>query len=78
MNNVNEIIERMKDFISIKHGNKKVYDKDIAQYLKICPKKLSSYKKTNKVPYEELLFFCHREEITFESIVMKEKLLSHS
>lgn len=73
MNTVEEIIERVKDIISIRHGERKPLDKDVAQYLGITPKKLSIYKCANKMPYEELSRFCYHERVSIRWILFCEK-----
>lgn len=42
-----EVIERIKDILSTKVGNKKVFDKDVAEFIGINQYSLASAKKRN-------------------------------
>lgn len=72
MQSVEEIIERIKDLISLKQGDRPISDKDIAIYIDICPKKLSYYKKNNMLPYEEIFLFCVKEDIEEEWLLFSD------
>ncbi len=62
MINLYEVIEKIKDTLSLDVGNRIVLDKDVADALGITPQKLSKLKKQNSIPYKELsLFAAHRK-----------------
>ena len=61
MTSFSEIVEKLKDALSLEVGSRLVLDKDVADALNITPQKLSKLKKQNSIPYKELsLFAAHR------------------
>jgi len=62
--NFEKIIEKIKDIISNEIGNRKVLNKDVAKALNITPENLSILKKRNKIPYEEIAYFCAKRKIS--------------
>lgn len=64
MRNINEIIEKIKDIIARKIENRKVFDKDVAQELKITPNTFATMKNRGKIPYEEIIGFCVKNKIS--------------
>ncbi len=59
-----KIIEKIKDILSNEIGEKKVLNKDVAKALGITPENLSILKKRNKIPYEEIAYFCAKRKIS--------------
>lgn len=58
-----EIVERIKDIISLRLGNKNVFDIDVAIELKINKKSMSTIIKRNTIPHKEIMLFCSRYSI---------------
>jgi len=58
------IMPKLKDIISKEFGNKKIFDKDVAQALGINQLTFATMKKRNKVPYKEILDFCATRKIS--------------
>jgi hypothetical protein len=57
----NEIVERIKDAISTKVGNKKVFDQDVADLLNIPRKSFGCVKKRGyPIFYLEVIKLCYR------------------
>ena len=48
--------------------NQKVFDKDVAQTLQMTQSRFATSKRRNTIPYEEILFFCHREALCCSEI----------
>ena len=63
MSNVDEIIEKIKDIISLQKGNSKVFDKDVAFALGMSCNKLATSKSRNSIPFEEILEFSLRYRV---------------
>jgi hypothetical protein len=63
MSSIGEIIEKIKDIISIQTGNKKVFDKNVAYVLGLSQEKLAINKLRNKIPFEEVLEFALRYRV---------------
>ncbi len=64
MLNFSEVLGRMKDIISSEIGQKKVYDKDVAETLGIHHLTLATMKTRGKIPYEQILSFCAKRKIS--------------
>jgi len=62
--NFEKIIEKIKDILSNEIGNRKVFNKDVAKALNLTPENLSILKKRNKIPYEEIAYFCAKRKIS--------------
>ncbi len=59
-----DILPRIKDVISREVGERKVFDKDVAEALGIHPITFATMKKRGKIPYEEILDFCAKRKIS--------------
>jgi len=64
MPNLKEILQRLKDVLSQDLGERKVFDKDVAEALAINHVTLATMKARNKIPYQELLDFCAKRKIS--------------
>ncbi|WP_458701364.1 S24 family peptidase [Sulfurospirillum sp. 1307] len=64
MPDIVEILNRIKDILSSEIGNKKVFDKDVANALGINQVTLATMKKRGKIPYKEVLEFCAKRKIS--------------
>ena len=69
-----KIIEKIKDILSLEVGERKVLNKDVAKALGITPEHLSMLKKRNKIPYEELAFFCAKRKISLNWILFDQQI----
>ncbi len=69
--NVNDIIELIKDLISLDIGMRKVYDKDVAEVLDISPSQLASSKSRNTIPYIEIVKFALMKDISLDKLLKK-------
>ncbi len=58
-----DIVEEIKDIISVDYKGKKVFDKDVADLLGISQMNFATMKKRNKIPFRELLDFCAKRSI---------------
>lgn len=66
---MNEIIEKLKDIISSDMGDKRVFDKDVAEALGMSKALLSQMKKNNSIPYEQITKFCAKRKISINWIL---------
>ncbi len=62
--NFKDILPKLKDVISKELGDKKVFDKDVADALKINHLTFATMKSRGKIPYEEILEFCASRKIS--------------
>jgi len=67
-NSFREIVERIKDIISNEIDGK-VYDRHVADVLKISNSTLRIYKIKNIVPLENIAYFCEKFNISFDWLV---------
>ena len=67
----------MRDFLAIlkalkvylaKNKDVKVYDKEVALALGISPINLATLKRRNSIPFESILNFCYKENISCSEI----------
>ncbi|RUM67162.1 MAG: phage repressor protein [Sulfurospirillum sp.] len=59
-----DILPKLKDVISKELGDKRVFDKDVADALGINHLTFATMKSRNKIPYEEILDFCAKRKIS--------------
>ncbi|GAB6044964.1 S24 family peptidase [Caminibacter profundus] len=59
-----KIIDKIKDILSIELNKEKILNKDVAKALNLTPENLSMLKKRNKIPYEEIAYFCATRKIS--------------
>ena len=58
------IVEKIKDILSNEITDRKILNKDVAKALNLTPENLSVLKKRNKIPYEEIAYFCAKRKIS--------------
>ncbi|EDM23053.1 S24 family peptidase [Caminibacter mediatlanticus TB-2] len=59
-----KIIEKIKDILSNEITDRKILNKDVAKALNLTPENLSVLKRRNKIPYEEIAYFCAKRKIS--------------
>lgn len=64
MPNLKDVLLRVKDILSTEVGERKVFDKDVAEALNINQVTLATMKSRNKIPYQEILDFCAKRKIS--------------
>ncbi len=64
MFNFKDMLPKIKDVISADLGDKKVFDKDVADALGINQLTFATMKNRGKIPYEEILNFCAQRRIS--------------
>ncbi len=64
MFDLKHILPKMKDILSKELGNRKVFDKDVADALGINHLTFATMKNRGKIPYEEILNFCAKRKIS--------------
>lgn len=61
---VNEIIEKLKDVLSMDGKDGKVFDKDVADALTLSQANFATMKNRGKIPFQNILDFCARKKIS--------------
>jgi len=64
MENLSDIVQKLKQVITESGLKKKVFDKDVAEALSIPQGTFASMKKRNSIPYAEILEFCAINKIS--------------
>lgn len=72
--NMIDILERIRSYLKDKENKEYIYDKDIGEYLNITPESLSRLKKNNSIPFQKIIDFCEREEISLDWILFGKNL----
>ncbi|WP_442765205.1 LexA family transcriptional regulator [Sulfurospirillum cavolei] len=58
------VLQKVKDVLSQEVGERKVFDKDVAEALGINQLTLATMKNRSKIPYKEILEFCAKRKIS--------------
>ena len=58
------VLHKVKDILSQEVGDRKVFDKDVAEALGINQLTLATMKNRAKIPYKEILEFCAKRKIS--------------
>jgi len=67
-----EVIARLKDILLIEWGEKRLYDKDIAEVLGIDPAYFAVLKKRNRLPLEAIITFCAERAISINWLLFNQ------
>jgi len=67
MRDFRAIIKILKEYAS-HESKKKVYDKDVAELLKISQTQFATLKRRNSTPYVQILEFCNTYEVSCKDI----------
>ena len=67
---VDDIVEYIKDLISLSVGNRYVFDKDVANELNITPGNLSRCKQKDTIPINEIKIFCLKRNLNIDEILL--------
>lgn len=59
-----EVLHKIKDVLSKEVGDRKVFDKDVAEALGINQLTLATMKNRDKIPYKEVVEFCAKRKIS--------------
>jgi len=68
-----EVMQRVKEILLEKEQKKKILDKDIAKSLGLDPQYFAVIKRRNKIPYEQLAYFCKKTETSLNWVLLKQK-----
>ena len=71
-----EILNRIKDILSEELGNRKVFDKDIAESLGINQVSFATMKSRQKIPYKEVLEFCAKRKVSINWLMFNQVVQS--
>jgi SOS-response transcriptional repressor LexA len=67
-----EVIARLKDILSTERGEKRMYDKDVAEVLGIDPAYFAVLKKRNRLPLEAIITFCAERAISINWLLFNQ------
>ncbi len=69
----NEVIQRIKQILTLQLKKDKILDKDIANALKLDSQYFAVIKRRNKIPYEAISYFCKQYKISINWILLAQK-----
>ncbi len=69
MPDILSVLQKVKDILSQEVGERKVYDKDVAEALGINQLTLATMKNRAKIPYKEILEFCAKRKISINWVL---------
>ena len=72
-NSFKEIVERIKDIIS-NDVDGFVLNKHVADVLNLSPNTIRVYKVKDILPYEHILEFCYKHNISFDWLVFSKEI----
>jgi SOS-response transcriptional repressor LexA len=64
MADIVSVLQKIKDVLSQEVGERKVFDKDVAEALGINQLTLATMKNRSKIPYKEIVEFCAKRKIS--------------
>ena len=67
-----DVMQRVKEILSLQSKREKIRDRDIAQALKLEPQYFAVIKKRKKIPYESLAHFCKHTKVNLNWILLDE------
>ena len=65
---INQVTEKLKVILSLEKSTRMIFDIDVAIALDMSKQSLSQLKKRNKIPYEQIIKFCEKRNISIDSI----------
>jgi hypothetical protein len=63
------MMHRIEIIISSQSENRRIYNKEIAQALKLTPEYFAVIKKRGKIPYEAIAVFCQAEKVSMNWVL---------
>lgn len=71
MRDFKDMIELIKDSISIELGDRKVFDKDVAEALCITQMNLATCKSRSKIPFEKIVEFASKKQLDLNYLLLE-------
>jgi hypothetical protein len=68
-----DVMLRVKDILIQKKQGAKILDRDIANSLELDPQYFAVIKRRKKIPYKNLAYFCKKNSISLNWILLKQK-----
>ena len=68
-----EVMQRVREVLSMKIQKEKILDRDIADSLHLDPQYFAVIKRRKKIPYESLAHFCKSHKISMNWILLAQK-----
>jgi len=67
-----EVMQRVKQILSLHNKKEKILDRDIADALELNPQYFAVIKRRKKIPYEAIAYFCKRHNISMNWILLEQ------
>lgn len=69
---IETVVDNLKDILSCELGESRVYDKDVAHALGISKESLCHHKRKNTIPYESIVYFCAKRQISINWVLFNQ------
>jgi len=67
------VMQRVKEVLQQEKKKEKILDRDIASSLNLDPQYFAVIKRRQKIPYEQLAYFCKNSKINLSWILFAQK-----
>lgn len=71
MIDINNILDRLKSHFNVKS------DREIADILGVTSQNITNWKSRNKIPYNEIISICLKEEIDLNELILNKKVVKN-
>jgi len=68
-----DVIQRIKQVLTLQINKEKIRDRDIADALALDPQYFAVIKRRKKIPYESIAHFCKKHKISINWILLAQK-----
>jgi len=68
-----DVIQRIKQVLTLQIKKEKILDRDIADALALNPQYFAVIKRRKKIPYESIAHFCKKHKISINWILLAQK-----
>jgi len=68
-----DVMQRIKQVLTLQIKKEKILDRDIANALALDPQYFAVIKKRKKIPYESIAHFCRENQISMNWILLAQK-----
>ncbi len=69
-----EVMQRIKQILSLHNQKEKILDRDVAVALELDPQYFAVIKRRRKIPYEAITYFCKRNNISMNWILLEQNI----
>ena len=68
-----DVMQRVREILQQETKREKILDRDIANSLNLDPQYFAVIKRRQKIPYEQLAYFCKDSKVNLNWILLEQK-----